>query len=80
MPAITLKNIPINLYNSLKESAKIHHRSINREAIACIEKSVGAEKLEPQNTLDRIKKLQSSVKLPKLTDKILKEAKETGRP
>lgn len=80
MPAITLKNIPTNLYKSLKESAKIHHRSLNGEAIACLEKSVGATKLNPKDTLDRIIRIRNQESTLKLTEKILKEAKETGRP
>ncbi len=80
MPAITLKNIPTNLYKSLKESAKIHHRSLNGEAIACLEKSVGATKLTPKDTLDRIIRIRNQESTLKLTEKILKEAKETGRP
>lgn len=79
MPAITLKNIPSNLYDSLKESAKNHHRSINGEAIACLERSVGVFKIDPQETIDRIINLRSRVKLPSLTDRILKEAKAEGR-
>jgi len=80
MPGITLKNIPTNLYKALKESAKAHHRSINGEAIACIERSVGAVPLDPDSRLQRIESLRSNAVVPKLTDEILKEAKETGRP
>jgi plasmid stability protein len=31
MPALTVKNIPDDLYDHLKVSAKAHHRSINSE-------------------------------------------------
>lgn len=79
MPAITLKNIPLNLYESLKESAKNHHRSINGEAIACLEKSVGVHKIDPQETVDRIMNIRNKIKVPKLTERILRNAKESGR-
>jgi len=79
MPAITLKNIPVNLYNSLKESAKIHHRSINKEAVACFEKALGALRIEPNEFLSRITNLRSQIRIPKLTERALKKAKETGR-
>jgi plasmid stability protein len=39
MVAITIKNIPNELYESLKNAANAHHRSINNEIIACLEKA-----------------------------------------
>jgi len=33
MPNITLKNVPDEVHQRLKEQAKRHRRSINREAI-----------------------------------------------
>jgi len=33
MPAITLKNIPKNIYDQLKVVADRHHRSLNSEAL-----------------------------------------------
>lgn len=80
MPAITIKNIPGNLYKSLKESAKAHYRSINSETIACLERIVGASKFEPVDTIDRIVKLRKQIRVPKLTERILNEARKKGRP
>lgn len=34
---ITLKNVPPDLHRSLKELAKKHKRSLNQEAIHCLE-------------------------------------------
>jgi antitoxin FitA len=34
---ITLKNVPLSLHRSLKELAKKHKRSLNQEAIHCLE-------------------------------------------
>lgn len=34
---ITLKNVPPNLHRLLKEQAKKHKRSLNQEAIQCLE-------------------------------------------
>ena len=80
MPAITLKNIPMNLYKSLKESAKAHFRSINGEALACLERTVGASRFDPADTLERVSRLRDQVHVPKLTERILNEAKKKGRP
>jgi plasmid stability protein len=38
MASITVKNIPSDLYEQLKESAVANHRSLNGEIIACIER------------------------------------------
>jgi plasmid stability protein len=37
---ITLKNIPDAIYAGLKDAAAAHHRSINSEVIACLEKAL----------------------------------------
>ncbi|HEY5705787.1 MAG TPA: hypothetical protein VIS96_09460 [Terrimicrobiaceae bacterium] len=37
MPTITLKKVPAKLHARLKAQAKAHKRSLNQEAIVCIE-------------------------------------------
>lgn len=37
---ITLKNVPEELHRSLKESARLHKRSLNRQAIHVLEESL----------------------------------------
>ncbi len=34
---LTLKNIPDDVYERLKDSADLHRRSLNSEAIVCLE-------------------------------------------
>nr|HIL75443.1 Arc family DNA-binding protein [Rhodospirillales bacterium] len=36
MPALTIKNVPDDLYKELKHVAEQHHRSINSEVIVCL--------------------------------------------
>jgi plasmid stability protein len=38
MPNITLKNIPRDLHRTLKSQAKAHHRSLNKEVIATLQR------------------------------------------
>ena len=45
MATLTLKNIPDNLYNQLKEAAKLHHRSINSEILYCVERTINPHKI-----------------------------------
>lgn len=39
MPTITIKNIPDNVYDRLKEQAKTNHRSLNSEVIVLMERA-----------------------------------------
>jgi len=42
--SLTLKNVPARLHQILKEQAREHKRSLNREAILCLERTLlGAE-------------------------------------
>lgn len=47
MKTITVKNIPDNLYDRLRQSAEENHRSINSEIILCIERSDEAKDMKP---------------------------------
>jgi hypothetical protein len=38
MPSILIKNLPTPIHEALKENAKHHHRSLNREIIHALEK------------------------------------------
>jgi antitoxin FitA len=54
MPAaITLKGIPDDLYERLKRSAKAHHRSLNSEVIACLERQLAPQALSVDERLAR---------------------------
>lgn len=59
MPAtMTLKNIPDEIYERLKASAAIHRRSLNREAIVCLESVLLPERIPPQERLARARALR----------------------
>ncbi len=40
MPTITLKNVPAHLHKKLKGLASKHRRSLNQEALYCLENAV----------------------------------------
>ncbi len=42
MPTITLKNLPRTLHRELKNRAKEHHRSLNKEVIATLKSATAA--------------------------------------
>lgn len=80
MPSLTVKNIPDDVYQRLKENAKRHRRSLNNEVIVSLERAVRARPVETEKVLARIDKLRKSVRIPPLTEDFLAEAKRTGRP
>jgi len=57
MLALTVKNIPQELYERLKQSARVKHRSINSEVIACLEQTLFARKASPEDVLPTIASL-----------------------
>lgn len=59
---ITLKNIPDVIYEQLKQSATQHHRSINSEAIACLERVLLPGKTSSAEHLERARKIRESLR------------------
>lgn len=80
MPAITIKNIPNELYEQIRKSASLNHRSINSEILYRLHHSLGHKPIDPELLLQRIEKLQKKIRLPRLTDELLDKAKTEGRP
>ena len=80
MPALTLKNIPEELYNSLKEAATRHHRSLNSEIIDCLEKSLHPQTLPPAQRLAHIRQLRGNMDKSRIKPTDIKQAINSGRP
>lgn len=80
MPAITLKNIPDELYIQIKKSASLNYRSINGEILYRLHNSLGHKPIDPELLLRKIADLQKNMIVPKLTNKFLERAKTEGRP
>jgi len=80
MPTITVKNIPPEIYEKLKRTAEINHRSINSEIIACIERAVGSRQIDPDELLAEARRLRAQVAGRPITDRELAKAKTAGRP
>ncbi|MBE9539080.1 MAG: Arc family DNA-binding protein [Proteobacteria bacterium] len=79
MPAITVKNIPERLYQHLKASAHIHHRSINSELIVCLERVLLPTRIPPHELITTARALRGQVKSPILSDEEIDKAKVHGR-
>lgn len=77
---ITLKNIPDEIYHSLKQAAEAHHRSINSEAIACLERVLLPSKASNDEHLARARQLRGSLKGKAFKAADIAKAIEQGRP
>ncbi|MFV1981576.1 MAG: plasmid stability protein [Rhodothermia bacterium] len=80
MPGLlTLKNIPDDVYLRLKEQAEMHRRSLNREAIVCLETVLTPTKVTVSERLDRARRLRGELKTTFRAGEI-GELKSHGRP
>jgi antitoxin FitA len=80
MPTMTIKNVPDDLYEKLKESAQEHGRSMNNEVLFCLKRALRGGRIDPETFLARMEALDKQISLPPLTDEILRANKEEGRP
>ena len=79
MPALTVKNIPDELYDHLKASARANHRSINSELIHCLESSLLPRQADPQQMLSTARALRKRVKVMRIAIDDVDAAKREGR-
>lgn len=77
--AVTLKNVPAELYAELKASAARNRRSLNQEAIAWLERSAPRNQRDPRTILEELRGWRDSRDLPYLTDDFIDRAKREGR-
>ena len=77
---LTLKNIPDDVYDRLKASAEAHRRSMNSEAIVCLESVLMPTKLPPTERLARARALRSALPRGKFKARDLDAMKREGRP
>lgn len=80
MPALTIKNIPDDLYKELKLVAEQHHRSINSEVIVCLKRSLFPTKISPKDRLKNIQSLRTQISASSITADQIIEATNEGRP
>ena len=80
MATLTIKNLPDGTYRQLKESASMHRRSINGEAIVCLERVLGSERVDPQRFLEEVRLLRSRLPDVQVSDEELRSARNEGRP
>jgi plasmid stability protein len=76
---LTLKNIPDEIYQRLKSSAALHRRSLNSEAIVCLETALLGSRKTPEARLDQIRKRREELPKGKFKAADIDAFKREGR-
>ena len=76
---LTLKNIPDHVYHRLKAAAETHRRSLNSEAIVCLESVLLPGTVTPAERLARARELRSALPQGKFRARNIDSFKRAGR-
>jgi plasmid stability protein len=79
MANLTIKNIPDNLYQKLKDRAELNRRSMNSEILVCLEQVLNTPQQDAQTILPRIKELRAKSTRHFLTDEEILKLKSQRR-
>ncbi len=79
MANVTVKNIPDDLYEQLKQAAEAHHRSVNSELIHCLEQTFSPIRVSATELADRARALRSRVGAERLDTGEINAARDQGR-
>jgi antitoxin FitA len=80
MASLTIKGIPDELLDDLRQSAESHRRSINSEVLLRLERSVGRAPIDPEEFIARVRARRERLHLPHLSEESVHRAKSEGRP
>jgi len=76
---LTLKNIPDEVYKRLKTSAEAHRRSLNSEAIVCLESVLLSGRMPVSERLSRARALRATLPKGKIRARDIDDFKREGR-
>ena len=76
---LTLKNIPDEVYERLKLAAGMHRRSLNSEAIVCLETVLVPARLSSTERLARARELRGGLTATKFAPGDIDAMKREGR-
>lgn len=78
MASITIKDLPADLHRRLRQRARRHGRSLNREIISCLLQVAGAEPVDVRAVLAEARALRKLFR-GQVTDAEISAAKREGR-
>jgi plasmid stability protein len=76
---LTLKNIPDEVYARLKAAAEAHRRSLNSEAIVCLESVLLRGRVDPRERLARVRALRATLPKTRFRARDIDAFKREGR-
>lgn len=76
---LTLKNIPDDVYERLKDSAKLNRRSLNSEILVCLETVLLPGRITPAERLARARALRAGLPRAKFRARDIDAMKREGR-
>jgi len=77
MPSLTLKRVPDEIHERLKERAERHRRSMNSEAIRILERTLTPTRMSAEEAIAEAEALND--RIGKTFPDIVNEAKREGR-
>jgi antitoxin FitA len=77
---LTLKNIPDDVYERLKTAAAAHRRSLNSEAIVCLESVLMPATVSPAEHLERARQLRAELEGQQFRAVDIDAMRRHGRP
>lgn len=77
---LTLKNVPDEVYERLKAAAETHRRSLNSEAIVCLESVLLPGRVPVSERLARARALRATLPKGKFRPRDIEALKRAGRP
>ncbi len=78
--SLTLKNVPDEVYERLKASAEVHGRSLDCEAIVCLEAALFPEPITVGERLARARALRAALPAGMLRAEDFHSHEHEGRP
>ena len=79
MTTFTLKGIPDDLYERLKQRAAENRRSINREMLVCLEEALLGKRVNQVEMLAKVDAVRERLGMRPYTQAALDAAKRRGR-
>ncbi len=79
MANLTIKNMPDDLYQRLKQRAELNRRSMNAEILVCLEEVLITPQIDATFILPKIRKLRAKSSRHLLTDEEILKIKNQGR-
>lgn len=76
---LTLKNVPDDVYARLKSAAQTSRRSINGQAIVCLESALAGGRVSPGERLARARALRATLPRRRFTAADIDALKHQGR-